>query len=122
MKKLFIFIVSLILVKVLVAQNQANIWYSGEHCGMDFISGIPDVLNDGQTYSGGGFASISDSSGNLLFYSDNMMVYTKDHQVLVGTSRCKWQGNREMAWSTISLLCFYCFESECYYWILLFVS
>ena len=41
--------ISLLLSTSLYAQNEANIWYFGNHCGMDFNSGIPVVIHDGQT-------------------------------------------------------------------------
>ncbi len=70
----------------LLAQNEANIWYFGKHCGLDFNSGTPEVLYDGQTiYSSISAATISDSLGNVLFYTDWLNVYTKNEVMLNGT-------------------------------------
>jgi hypothetical protein len=44
-----LFFLSLLLSTTLFAQNEANIWYFGKHCGLDFNSGVPVALHDGQT-------------------------------------------------------------------------
>lgn len=69
-------------------QKQGNIWYFGNHAGVDFNSGSPIALLDGQiafplgnSYNEG-TTSISDSTGAILFYSDGMTVWNKDHQVM----------------------------------------
>lgn len=68
-------------------QKQANIWYFGIGAGLDFNSGSPVVLVDGQTMNNGiynpeGTTTISDSTGSLLFYSDGEKVWNKNHQVM----------------------------------------
>jgi hypothetical protein len=52
------------------AQGEANIWYFGSHAGLDFNSGSPVALTDGQLVTEEGCATISNSSGQLLFYTD----------------------------------------------------
>ncbi|CAM4303053.1 hypothetical protein [Gillisia hiemivivida] len=64
------------------AQNEANIWYFGYNGGLDFNSGTPVVLLDGQLSTNEGCASISDSDGNLLFYTDGITVYNKNHSIM----------------------------------------
>ncbi len=61
------------------AQGQANVWYFGQNAGLDFNSGNPVALTNGQLYQLEGVASISDASGNLLFYTDGMAVWNKQH-------------------------------------------
>jgi gliding motility-associated-like protein len=58
-------------------QNQANIWYFNEACGLDFHLGQASVLNDGQTLFGTTTSTIADSSGNYLFSCDWGYVYNK---------------------------------------------
>jgi hypothetical protein len=58
------------------AQNEANIWYFPNNCGLDFNSGMPAVLNDGQSQTGYSSSTISDSLGNFLFCCDWNAVYT----------------------------------------------
>src|ERR1700733_15315002 len=62
--------------------NQTNIWYFNFNCGMDFNSGTPVSLNNGAMYTDEGCTSISDSSGNLLFYSDGVTVYNANHLIM----------------------------------------
>ena len=65
------------------AQNEANIWYFGENAGLDFNTGVPVPLLDGQLNTTEGCATISDGSGNLLFYTDGITVWNKDHNVML---------------------------------------
>jgi len=50
------------------AQGEANIWYFGQNAGIDFNSGSPVALTNGQLVTDEGCATISNSSGQLLFY------------------------------------------------------
>ena len=70
------------------AQKQGNMWYFGDGYGLDFNTTPPTLLNDGQTapmVACGdshieGTASIADSSGGLLFYTDGHTIWNKNHQ------------------------------------------
>ena len=75
------FILSILICSVFfaTAQNEGNIWYFGENAGLDFNSGAPVPLIDGQLNTLEGCAAISDNSGDLLFYTDGMTVYNKNH-------------------------------------------
>ena len=62
--------------------KQANIWYFGAKAGVDFNLGSPPTaLLNSQMHNNGivGCASISDSSGHLLFYSDGVTIWNKNH-------------------------------------------
>ncbi len=71
------------------AQKQANIWYFGDHAGVDFSTGNPVALSNGQiAYLNGishmeGTAVIADSTGHLLFYTEGMNVWNKNHQLMM---------------------------------------
>ena len=64
------------------AQKEASIWYFGEHAGLDFSSGVPVTLEDGQLNTQEGCATISDASGNLLFYTDGSRIWDQNHQIM----------------------------------------
>ncbi len=65
---------------LLLAQKEGNIWYFGNHAGLDFNPGTPPtVLTDGQIATEEGCASICDSNGNLLFYTDGITVWNRNH-------------------------------------------
>jgi gliding motility-associated-like protein len=75
-KNFFIFLITL-LIQNLSAQNEANIWYFCPQNGLDFSSGMPLVLTDGQATYGSTTSTISDSLGNYLFSSDWGFVYNE---------------------------------------------
>ncbi len=64
------------------SQGEANNWYFGSNAGITFNNGAPEALLDGQLDTFEGCSSISDSSGNLLFYSDGISVWNRNHQVM----------------------------------------
>jgi len=80
-KSIFV-IVFLVLVTPSFAQKEAAIWYFGNNAGLDFNSGSPVALTNGQLDTAEGCASISDKNGNLLFYTDGSVVYNKLHQMM----------------------------------------
>ncbi|WP_445908781.1 PKD domain-containing protein [Yeosuana sp.] len=63
-------------------QGEANIWYFGDFAGLDFNSGSPVVLLDGELSTFEGCATISDSNGGLLFYTDGIKVWNKNHLLM----------------------------------------
>jgi gliding motility-associated-like protein len=64
------------------AQGEANIWYFGNKAGLDFNSGSPVALTDSQMVTDEGCAVLSNSAGQLLFYTDGSTVWNKNHQVM----------------------------------------
>jgi gliding motility-associated-like protein len=79
---LFLFLFLFVSEQHLLAQKEANIWYFGRYLGIDFNSGTPVALNDGQTNTIEGVATISNPNGNLLFYTDGVTVWNRLHQVM----------------------------------------
>ena len=63
-------------------QKQSNIWYFGNNAGLDFNSGSPVPLLDGQLNTLEGCATIADAEGNLLFYTDGISVWNRNHQLM----------------------------------------
>lgn len=64
------------------AQKEANNWYFGEKAGITFNTSPPSALIDGALNAREGCASISDENGNLLFYSNGVTVWNKNHAVM----------------------------------------
>ena len=85
MKKVLIVLLFLTSVTI-YAQKEANFWYFGKNAGLDFSSGNPVVLNDGQLSTLEGCSTISDKTGKLLFYSDGTTVYDSTHQIMKYTN------------------------------------
>jgi PKD repeat protein len=62
-----------------------NRWYFGHRGGIDFNSGAPVAVYDGNAsmYAQEAVASACDDNGNLLFYTDGQTVWNKLHQPMV---------------------------------------
>lgn len=78
----FLFIIFIFFASYSYAQHEADYWYFGNFAGLDFSSGKPEPLIDGQLKNYEGCAVISDSSGNLLFYTNGVTVWNKAHQIM----------------------------------------
>src|SRR5690348_13548427 len=62
---------------------QSNIWYFGQYAGLDFSSGTPIVLSDGQINTIEGCTAMSDcNTGRLLFYSNGRRIFNRNHVVM----------------------------------------
>lgn len=57
-------------------------WYFGVKAGLDFSTTQPTPLNDGMTSEVNATASMSDSKGNLLFYTDGNRIWNRHHQIM----------------------------------------
>ncbi|MCH3885428.1 T9SS type B sorting domain-containing protein [Tenacibaculum aquimarinum] len=80
----------------LFAQQEANFWYFGRNAALDFSSGTPQPVSGSQLNTTEGCSSFSDSSGNLLFYSDGTTVWDKNDDVMNftnGTPASNLRGN-----------------------------
>jgi gliding motility-associated-like protein len=64
------------------AQKQGNFWYFGNKAGLDFNTDPPTPLSNGMLNTTEGCATISNENGNLLFYTDGIKVYNKNHGVM----------------------------------------
>lgn len=69
-----------LLVVIGQSQNQANQWYFGFGCGLDFNTDPPTPLLNNAIHTDEGVASISDDDGALLFYTDGQVLINKNHQ------------------------------------------
>ncbi|MBK7109633.1 MAG: hypothetical protein IPH61_11015 [Bacteroidetes bacterium] len=63
------------------SQSYNNNWAFGDSCGLNFSSGEP-VFFETVMESFEACASISDSAGNLLFYTNGEKVWNKNHEVM----------------------------------------
>ncbi|MBX7206042.1 MAG: T9SS type A sorting domain-containing protein [Bacteroidia bacterium] len=57
-------------------------WYFGDSAGLSFATNPPTVLTNGVLNTWEGCSSISDTNGNLQFYTDGRTVWNKNHQVM----------------------------------------
>jgi hypothetical protein len=62
--------------------KRAYHWYFGDGAGLDFSSGQAVADTNGELHTDEGCAAISDTAGNLLFYTDGVTVWNKNHQIM----------------------------------------
>ncbi len=79
-QKIFIFLVFYI--SVVFSQRETDNWVFGEKSGLNFQSLIPTSLNNLNIQSHFGCSSISDVNGNLLFYTNGLLVWTKNNTTM----------------------------------------
>lgn len=68
---------------LLQGQGETSNWYFGNGAGIRFSNdGTVNATEGGQLNTFEGCATISDSAGNLLFYTDGILVYNEDHDIM----------------------------------------
>jgi hypothetical protein len=76
----FLLVLCLILLfPELQAQKETAIWHFGYKCGLDFNYEPPIQLDSSAMITLEACASISDKSGNLLFYTNGIDVWNRNH-------------------------------------------
>ncbi|WP_299608061.1 T9SS type B sorting domain-containing protein [uncultured Aquimarina sp.] len=60
-------------------QGEANNWYFGQNAGINFSTTPPTPLTNGRVNTLEGCTTISDATGNLLFYTDGSTIFTRNH-------------------------------------------
>lgn len=66
----------------LKCQNELTNWYFGTNAGLSFASGSPMPLTNGALVTTEGCASVSDQFGNILFYTDGITIWNRNHAVM----------------------------------------
>jgi gliding motility-associated-like protein len=61
------------------AQGEATYWYFGVNAGIDFSTGEPVLDLNGELVTNEGCGTISNANGQLLFYTDGISVWDKNH-------------------------------------------
>ncbi|MFV9550519.1 T9SS type B sorting domain-containing protein [Algibacter sp. PT7-4] len=84
MKKTVLFAIFSLFGLLIYSQNEASTWYFGYNSGVKFDLGDNTVsaLSDGKINTFEGCTSISDQDGDLLFYTDGITVWNKNHDVM----------------------------------------
>ncbi|NQV02216.1 MAG: hypothetical protein HQ542_06200, partial [Bacteroidia bacterium] len=74
----------LLLPMIGLSQGEWDNWYFGVHAGMNFSSGTPIAVTTSAMGITGGAASasVSDSAGNLLFYSNGYFLYNANNVLM----------------------------------------
>lgn len=65
------------------SQQEASVWYFGQNAGLKFNpDGSVNSFGDGKLNTSEGCASIANSNGDLLFYTDGRTVWDKNHVIM----------------------------------------
>lgn len=92
-KTINLIVVLILSIISLKAQKEANHWYFGANAGLDFSTGSPQFDSSSFAPSSMGCATVSDSAGNLLFYTNGGdesflsynwtgVVVNRNHQIM----------------------------------------
>ncbi len=74
---------SLLVPILLMGQGETANWYFGEQAGLQFNNdGSVNALIDGRLNTFEGCATISNAFGDLLFYTDGILVYNRNHNIM----------------------------------------
>ena len=84
MKKIVFIVFSLCCLTFCFSQNEASNWYFGENAGLKFnlSNNTISTTTNGRLNTREGCATISDSFGNLLFYTDGKTIWNRNHNVM----------------------------------------
>lgn len=63
-------------------QGEANNWYFGRNAGITFNTNPPSPNTNGALNTLEGCSSISDTGGNLLFYTDGRTIWDRNHNIM----------------------------------------
>ncbi len=67
----------------LFAQKEEYNWYFGVNAGLDFSTTPPTATTNSMMSQWEGCAVASDRDGNLMFYTNGINVYNKNHQIML---------------------------------------
>lgn len=76
----FVFITCFLLSGFLAGAQQGNIWYFGNYAGVNFNTNPPSNLDGNAINTLEGTSVMCDDKGDLLFYTDGVIVYNRNHE------------------------------------------
>lgn len=78
---LILLLLSICQLNELNSQHQNNNWYFGRNAGISFNTTLPSPIQS-ELYTAEGTAVISDPIGNLIFYTDGITVWDRNHDTM----------------------------------------
>lgn len=87
MKKIYVVLFAILVCEFnSIAQTPTDNWYFGNMAAIKFNGTTPTVVTNGGMFANEGCATMSDASGNLLFYTNGLTVWNKNHVVMTNGS------------------------------------
>ena len=89
MKKICLVALSILnCISILFSQDskRTNVWYFGRNAGIDFNTSPPTPLLDGALNIWEGCATICDTMGQIMIYTDGRKIWNENHQVIPGAN------------------------------------
>ncbi|MGB3149644.1 MAG: hypothetical protein WBB27_03190 [Maribacter sp.] len=81
--KTLLLLLGLVAPVLFFGQGETSNWYSGNRAGIQFNNDSSvETLTDGRTNTVEGCATISDTFGDSLFYTDGIFVYDRNHNTI----------------------------------------
>jgi len=80
-RSFLLFLLNTVIILNTYAQLETANWFFGYHAGLNF-NNTPPTAQQGSLHAIEGTASISDSLGNLLFYTNGEVIYNARHQIM----------------------------------------
>ncbi len=81
-KKLLFIVLGLSFLQIAIAQKITNNWLFKSNIGLAFLEDTVLIKTDYSKHNTGAVGIISDANGKLLFYSDGMSVWNKNHTLM----------------------------------------
>jgi gliding motility-associated-like protein len=80
--KRILFIFTILTTLNIFGQYETSHWFFGTHAGLNFQSGTAVPETGGQMDTEEGCSSLSDVCGNLLMYTNGVVIYNANHQIM----------------------------------------
>ena len=74
-----------------------NHWFFGEYAGLNFNGGMPNNVSGGKLNTIEGCSAFSDESGQLLFYTDGVSIWDRNHNRMPNGSGMKGHPSSTMS-------------------------
>ncbi len=83
MKKIILFLFFTLLIKLCgYSQGYPVIWYFGNKAGIDFNLSPPVSINNSVMNTQEGCCTVTDTSGNLMFYTNGEKIWNSQHEIM----------------------------------------
>ncbi len=76
------FLIAILFSFTAFSQKENYQWYFGNQAALSFSTNPPTILNNSALMANKSCASIADTAGNLLFYTNGFDIWNKQHQLM----------------------------------------